>query len=151
MSVTPWSDKIAIQSILTVDPYIKDYLGFSPNEIYTVKATDELLGLNERDFTPKRQIFIYNEGSEPTVNPVMIGVIYQIDVSTSWREQGTADLAIQQIQSLLDRREISKTHKLELLTSPVTLPSDTSLYQTGIRVICYVSKVTHPKRFIYRP
>lgn len=145
MSVTPWSDKIAIQSILTVDPYIKDYLEFSPNEIYTVKATDELLGLNEKEFAPKRQIFIYNTASEPTYNPIVHGVVYEVDVSTSWREQGTADLAIQQIMALLHNTEISNTHKLELLDMPVVLASETSLYQVGVRFVCYVSKINKPK------
>lgn len=149
MAVTPWSDKIAIQSILTVDPYIKDYLEFSPNEIYTVKATDDLLGLNDKDFAPKRQIFIYNAASEPTINPVISGIVYEVDVSTSWREQGTADLAIQQIMGLLDKTEISHTHQLELLDLPVVLPSETSLYQVGVRFVCYVSKITKPK--IYKP
>lgn len=148
MSVTPWSDKIAIQSILTVDPYIKDYLEFSPDEIYTVKATDELLGLNEKDFAPKRQIFIYNAGSEQTINPVIMGTVIEVDVSTSWREQGTADLAIEQIMALLDRREISRTHKLELLDMPVVLASETSLYQVGVRFVYYASKVSHKKHFI---
>lgn len=147
MSVTPWSDKIAIQSILTVDPYIKDYLEFSPNEIYTVKATDDLLGLNDKDFAPKRQIFIYNAASEQTINPVISGIVYEVDVSTSWREQGTADLAIQQIMGLLDKTEISHTHQLELLDLPVVLASETSLYQVGVRFVCYVSKVTKPKKY----
>ena len=149
MAVTPWSDKIAIQSILTVDKYIKDYLKFAPTEIYTVKATDELLGLNEKDFKPKRQIFIYNATSEPTINPIIHGIVYEVDVSTSWREQGTADLAIQQIMGLLDGTEISHTHQLELLDLPVVLASETSLYQVGVRLVCYVSRITKPK--IYRP
>lgn len=151
MSVTPWSDKIAIQSILTVDPYIKDYLKFSPNSIYTVKATDELLGLNEKDFAPKNQIFIYNATSEQTINPIIHGIVYEVDVSTPWHKQGTADLAIEQIMALLDGREISKTHQLELLDLPVVLASETSLYQVGVRFVCYVSKVTHPKHFRYTP
>lgn len=150
MAVTPWSDKIAIQSILTVDPYIKDYLEFSPDEIYTVKATDDLLGLNEKDFAPKRQIFIYNASSEPTINPIIHGVVYEIDVSTSWREQGTADLAMQQIMALLDNREISNTHKLELLDMPVVLASETSLYQVGVRFVCYVSRINKPKLYPIR-
>ncbi len=145
MAVTPWKDKIAIQSILTVDPYLRDYLEFSPREIYTVKANDNLLGLNEKDFSPKKQIFIYNATSEPTINPIIYGVVYEIDVSTSWRDQGTADLAIEQIIGLLDGREISNTHQLEILDMPVTLASETSLYQVGVRFVCYVSKVTHKK------
>lgn len=147
MSVTPWSDKIAIQSILTVDPYIKDYLLFSPDEIYTVKATDELLGIGEKEFFPKRQIFIYNAYSENTYNDIIKGIVYQVDVSTSWREQGTADLAIEQIMALLDGREISNTHKLELLELPVVLASETSLYQVGCRFVCYVSKFNKPRKY----
>lgn len=148
MSILPWSDKIAIQSILTVDPYIKDELQFSPNEIYTVKATDELLGVNEnkKDFKPKQQIFIYNASSEPTYNPLVYGVVYEVDVSTSWQLQGTADLAMEQIIALLDGREISKTHKLEILDMPVVLASETSLYQVGVRFVTYVSKITKPRR-----
>ena len=148
MSATPWSDKIAIQSILTVDPYIKDYLGFSPKSIYTVKATDELLGLNDKGSEPKNQIFIYNAGSEQTINPVIMGTVIEVDVSTPWHKQGTADLAIEQIMALLDRREISRTHKLELLDMPVVLASETSLYQVGVRFVYYASKVSHKKHFI---
>lgn len=148
MAVTPWSDKIAIQAILTVDPYIKDYLNFSPDEIYTVKATDELLGIGEKEFYPKRQIFIYNVTSEPTYNPIMHGIVYQVDVSTSWREQGTADLAMEQIMALLDGKEISNTHKLEILDMPVVLASETSLYQIGVRFVCYISKFTKKKHYI---
>lgn len=147
MAITPWSDKIAIQAILTVDPYLKDYLEFSPDEIYTVKATDELLGIGEKEFAPKQQIFIYNASSEQTVNPVIQGIVYEVDVSTSWREQGTADLAIEQIMALLDGTEISTTHQLELLDPPTVLASETSLYQVGVRFICYVSKITHKKHY----
>lgn len=148
MAVTPWSDKIAIQSILTVDPYLKDYLRFSPDEIYTVKATDDLLGLGEKNFSPKQQIFIYNTTSEQTINPIIHGVVYEVDVSTSWEKQGTADLAIQQVIALLDGTEISNTHKLEILDMPTTLASETSLYQVGVRFICYVSHITKKKPYI---
>lgn len=148
MAITPWSDKIAIQSILTMDPYITEYLEFSPDEIYTVKETDELLGLTDKGQGLKQQIFIFNVSSEQTINPFIYGVEYQIDVSVPWTSQGTADLAIEQILSLLDGTEISSTHQLEAISMPVALPSETSLYQVGCRFVCYVSKITQPKRYI---
>lgn len=148
MAITPWSDKIAIQAILTVDPYITDYLEFSPDEIYTVKATDEILGISDKGQSLKQQIFIFNVASEQTVNPFIYGVVYEVDVSVPWTSQGTADLAMEQIMALLDGTEISYTHKLEILDMPIVLPSETSLYQVGCRFVCYVSKITRPKRYI---
>lgn len=145
MAVTPLNDKIAIQSILTVDDYITEYLAFDPEEIYTVKATDEILGLSDKDTQLKQQIFIFNSTPEPTVNPLIHGIVYEIDVSVPWTNQGNADLAIEQILALLDGTEISNTHKLEILEMPVVLPSETALYQVGCRFVCYVSKITKKK------
>lgn len=151
MAVTPWSDKIAIQAILTTDPYLSQYLGFEPDEIYTVKATDELLGLSDKDEQLKQQIFIYNAASESTINPIIYGIVYEVDVSVPTSKQGTADLAMQQILALLNDREISNTHKLEILDMPVVLASETSLYQIGCRFACYVSKYTAPKSYVPKP
>lgn len=148
MAVTPWSDKIAIQAILTTDPYLSQYLEFEPDEIYTVKATDELLGLSDKDEQLKQQIFIYNAASEPTINPIIYGIVYEIDVSVPTTKQGTADLAMEQIMALLNGTEISNTHRLEILDMPIVLASETSLYQIGVRFVCYVSKYTKKKHYI---
>lgn len=147
MAVTPWSDKIAIQAILTTDPYLSQYLEFDPDEIYTVKATDELLGLSDKDEQLKQQIFIYNATSESTINPIIHGIVYEVDVSVPTNKQGTADLAMEQILALLNDKEISNTHKLEILDMPVVLASETSLYQIGCRFVCYVSKYTKKKHY----
>ena len=133
MAITPATDKIAIQSVLKIDPYLTDYLGFEPKEIYTAKATDALLDEN------KQQIFVYNSNPETTINPIVMGLTYEVHVSTPRGKSGTADLAIEQIIALLHNLEISKTHKLELLDGPVVLSSDTSLYQIGVRFVVYAT------------
>lgn len=133
MAITPATDKIAIQSVLKIDPYLTEYLGFEPKEIYTAKATDALLDEN------KQQIFVYNSNPETTINPIVMGLTYEVDVSTPRGKSGTADLAIEQIIALLHNLEISKTHKLELLDGPVVLSSDTSLYQIGVRFVVYAT------------
>lgn len=145
MAITIATDKIAIQSILSTDSYLKDYLGFSPNEFYRVRATDEILGLTDKNQQLKQQIFIYNVTPEPTINDLIKGIVYEIDVSVPYAKNGTADLAMEQIMALLDGLEISNVHKLELLDPPMVLSSETSLYQIGVRFICYVSKITQKK------
>lgn len=132
MAITVSTDKIAIQSILATDPYLIDYLEFSPKEIYRVKATDDILQDKKR-----QQIFIYNANPEPTINPIIYGIVYEIDVSVPRARDGTADLAIEQIMALLNGIEISHVHKLEILDPPTVLSSETSLYQVGVRFVCY--------------
>lgn len=150
MAITIQNDKIAIQSVLTIDPYMKEYLGFDPGEYYRVRATDEILGITENNSQLKQQIFIYNVTPEDTVNPLIKGIVYEIDVSVPYAKSGTADLAVEQIMALLDGLEISNVHKLELLDPPMVLSSDTALYQIGVRFICYVSKIT-PKKCYVKP
>lgn len=145
MAITIQNDKIAIQAVLSTDPYIRDYLNFDPNEYYRVRATDEILGLTDSSSSLKQQIFIYNVTPEDTVNPLIKGIVYEIDVSVPYGMDGTADQAIEQIVALLDGLEISNVHQLELLDPPMTLSSDTALYQVGVRFIMYVSKITHKK------
>lgn len=147
MAITIQNDKIAIQSVLTVDPYMKEYLRFEPNEYYRVRATDEILGITDNKSQLKQQIFIYNVTPEDTVNPLIKGIVYEIDVSVPYAKSGTADLAVEQIMALLDGLEISNVHRLELLDPPMVLSSDTSLYQVGVRFICYVSKITQKKTY----
>lgn len=131
MAITISKDKIAIQSILQVDPFLIDDLRFDPMEIYRVKSTDDILSPN------KQQIFIYNAAPEPTVNPIIYGIVYEIDVSVPVARDGTADEAIEQIIALLHNRELSHTHRLEILDPPTVLASETSLYQIGVRFVCY--------------
>lgn len=132
MAITIAKDKIAIQAILSTDPYLTEELEFSPDEIYRVKATDVILsGRN------KQQIFIYNVTPEPTVNPIIYGIVYQIDVSVPYAMDGSADEAMEQIIALLQNKEISNTHKLEIIDPPMVLASETSLYQVGVRFVCY--------------
>lgn len=126
-------DKIAIQAILSTDEYITEYLEFNPKEIYRVQATDELLGQDKN----KQQIFIYNTYPEPTINPVIWGIVYEIDVSVPWTKNGTADLAIDQIIALLHNKDISESSKLEMIDPPTILSSETSLYQVGVRFVTY--------------
>lgn len=145
MAITIATDKIAIQAILSDDPYIKEYLGFSPKEFYRVRATNELLGLTDKNQQLKQQIFIYNVTPEATINPLIKGIVYEIDVSVPYSKNGTADLAMEQIVALLDGTEIANVHQLELLDPPMVLSSETSLYQVGVRFICYVSRITKPK------
>lgn len=145
MAITIATDKIAIQSVLSTDPYLKDYLGFSPKEFYRVRATNELLGLTDKNQQLKQQIFIYNVTPENTINELIKGIVYEIDVSVPYAKNGTADLAMDQIVGLLDGLEIATVHKLELLDPPMVLSSETSLYQVGVRFICFVSKITRPK------
>lgn len=133
MPITPATDKIAIQSILIDDDYLTDYLGFSPDEFYRAKATDKVL-----DRT-KQQIFIYNTAPESTINPLIYGIIYEVDVSVPFALNGSADLAMEQIIALLHNAEISTTHRLELIDPPQVLESDTSLYQVGVRFVCYAT------------
>lgn len=131
MAITPATDKIAIQSILATDPYLTEQLDFSPKEIYRVKATDQILD------STKQQIFIYNSSPEPTVNPIVYGSVYEIDVSVPYQKVGSADLAMEQIIALLHGEEISSTHKVEIIDPPTVLSSDTSLYQIGVRFVVY--------------
>lgn len=147
MSVTPQKDKRAIKAILDTDPYLIDCLGFTPTEIHTVKANDELLGTANNKNQLKYQIFIFNAQPEPTINPWIHGVVYEVDVSVPYNNNGDADLAIEQIMALLDRREISKVHQLEILDMPTVLPSETSLYQIGVRFVCYVSKYNRIQKY----
>lgn len=134
MAITPATDKIAIQSILSTDPYMRDFLGFVSQEYYRVKATDAIL-----DDKQKKQIFIYNTTPETTINPIIYGMVYEIDVSVPYANNGTADLAMEQIIALLNGVAISHTHRLELLDPPMVLSSDTALYQIGVRFVCYDS------------
>lgn len=139
MAITIQSDKIAIASILSTDPYITEYLGFDPKEIYRVRANDKLL----KEGT--KQIFIYNTYPEPTINPIIWGVVYEIMISVPWENNGTADLAIEQIIALLHNANISNTVKLEMIDPPAILSSETSLYQIGVRFISYQSVYNKPK------
>lgn len=148
MAISVWKDKKAIKAILDTDQYLIEYLGFDPKEIYTVRATDELLGLTNDRNKIKQQIFIFNAQPEPTVNPFIYGIVYEIDVSVSNSYSGTADLAMDQILALLDRREISNTSQLELLDPPVILSSETSLYQIGCRFVSYVSKINKIQTYV---
>lgn len=142
MAITPATDKIAIQSILSTDPYLIEYLNFSPKEIYRVSVTDKILEDENR-----QQIFIFNSFPEKTINPIIHGVIYEIDVSVPYAKNGTADLAIEQIIALLNGAEISNTHRLELVESPTVLSSETSLYQVGVRFACYSSTYNKIKHY----
>lgn len=148
MAITIATDKIAIQSVLQTDPYLKEYLGFQSSEYYKVRATDEILGLTDNKNQLKQQIFIYNITPEDTINPLIKGIIYEIDVSVPYAKSGTADLAIEQIMALLDGLEIANVHELELLDPPMVLSSDTALYQIGVRFICYVSKITQKNFYV---
>lgn len=139
MAITLQSDKIAIASILATDPYITEYLGFDPKEVYRVRANDKLL----KDGT--KQIFIYNTYPEPTINPIIWGIVYEVEVSVPWENNGTADLAIEQIIALLHGTNLSNTVKLEMIDPPAILSSETSLYQIGVRFISYQSVYNKPK------
>lgn len=142
MAITIATDKIAIQSILTNDSYLTEYLGFSADEIYRVRMTDDILDDNK-----KQQIFIYNVTPQATVNPIIYGIVYEIDVSVPFALNGTADLAIEQIMALLNGAEISNTHRLEIDEPPMVLSSETSLYQVGIRVVCYATTYNNIKKY----
>ena len=141
MAITVNKDKIAIQAILSTDEYLTEYLGFQPQEIYTVQANDNLLqGAN------KQQIFIYNTFPEPTVNPLIWGLVYEVDISVPQRMAGTADLAIEQVIALLNNRELAYGVQLEVNDLPVVLSSETSLYQIGCRFISYETICNKPKK-----
>lgn len=135
-------DKIAIQAILSTDEYITEYLEFDPKEIYRVQATDDLLGQDKN----KLQIFIYNTYPEPTLNPIVWGIVYTVEVSGPWQKNGTVDLAIDQIVALLHNKEISNASKLELIDPPTILSSETSLYQVGVRFVTYKSIYNNVKK-----
>lgn len=140
MAITVQSDKIAIQAILSTDPYLTEYLGFEPREIYKVRANDNLLQDNK-----KKQIFIYNTYPETTINPVIYGIVYEIVCSVPWENNGTADLAIEQIIALLHNTELSNNVKLEIIDMPTVLSSETSLYQVGVRFVSYETIYNKPK------
>lgn len=124
--------------MLIDDPYITEFLGFSPSEIYTVRATDDLLFGDGNDKNKiKKQIFIYNVQPEPTINPLIYGIVYEVDVSASTNSSGTVDLAIEQILALLPGKEPSYTHRIEILEPPTILSSENSLYQVGVRFVIY--------------
>lgn len=142
MPITIATDKLAIQSVLSMDNYLTEYLGFPSDEIYGVRATDDILDDNQ-----KKQIFVYNVTPEATINPIIHGIIYEIDVSVPVSLNVDADLAMDQILALLDGLEIANTHKLELIDPPMVLSSETSLYQVGIRFVCYEAKYNKPKTF----
>lgn len=148
MAITVAKDKERIQSILSNDPYLINYLGFSPKEIYRVKATDTLLGTSSNNEKLKQQIFIFNVDPEATINPIIKGIVYEVDVSVPFAKNGTGDLAIEQVQALLIGAEITPTHELELLDPPLILPSETSLYQIGVRFVCYESIYTKTKKYV---
>lgn len=148
MAITPEKDKTIIKAILDTDPYLIDYLEFSPQEIYKVPATDELLGTNDDKNKLKQQIFIFNADPEKTINTLIHGIVYEIDVSVPYRKSGTADNAMEQILALLDRREICHLHRLKLLDPPRVLPSSTALYQVSVRFVCYVSKFNKIKHYV---
>lgn len=148
MSVSVWKDKRAIKAILDTDPYLVEYLGFDPNDIYTSRATDELLGITDQRNKIRQQIFIFNTEPERTVNPLIYGVVYEVDVSVSVQDTGTADLAIEQIIALLDRRQLSNNHDLEIIDMPTVLSSETSLYQIGARFVTYVSKINKIQTYV---
>lgn len=141
MPITIATDKLAIQSILSMDSYLTEYLGFPSDEIYGVRATDDILDDNQ-----KKQIFVYNVIPEATINPIIYGMVYEIDVSVPYALNVDADLAMDQILALLDGVEISNTHKLELLNPPMVLSSETALYQVGIRFVCYEAKYNRIKK-----
>lgn len=145
MAFTISTDKIAIQSILRNDPYLTEYLEFSPKEIYRVKATDDILGITDSKSSLKQQIFIYNTEPEPTINPLIYGIVYEVDVSVPRGKDGTADLAIEQIMALLHGTEISNVHMLQIIDPPTVLASETSLYQIGVRFICYETNIMKVK------
>lgn len=147
MAITVMTDKRLIKAILDTDPWLVEGLEFEPLEIYTVQATDELLEINNNQNQLKKQIFIFNADPERTINDLMQGIVYEVDVSVPWRLSGDADKAIEQIMALLDEREIRKLHTLELLDPPRVLPSATPLYQVGVRFVCYVSKFNKIKTF----
>lgn len=140
MAITIRNDKILIKAILDNDCYLTEVLGFEPQNIYMVKATDDLLGTSDSKNQLKQQIFIFNAEPESTINTAIHGIVYEIDVSVPVNLSATADEAIEQVIALLDEREICILHELELLDSPTVLPSETSLYQVGVRFVCYVSK-----------
>lgn len=140
MAITIRNDKILIKAILDNDCYLTEGLGFEPQNIYMVKATDDLLGTSDSKNQLKQQIFIFNAESESTINTAIHGIVYEIDVSVPVNLSATADEAIEQVIALLDEREICILHELELLDPPTVLPSETSLYQVGVRFVCYVSK-----------
>lgn len=140
MAITVQSDKIAIQAILSTDPYLTEYLGFDPKEVYKVKANDNLLQDKK-----KKQIFVYNTYPEPTINPVIWGVVYEVDVSVPVDNNGTADLAIEQIIALLHGTELTNGVKLEIIDMPTVLSSETSIYQVGVRFVSYETIFNKPK------
>lgn len=139
MAITIQSDKIAIQAILSTDPYLTEYLGIDPNEIYKVEANDKLI--KEGSI----QIFIHNTFPEATINPVIWGIIYQVTISVPWEKNGTADLAIEQIIALLHNTEIANNVRLEMIDPPTVLSSETSLYQVGVRFVSYETVYNKPK------
>lgn len=148
MAITPEKDKTLIKAILDTDPYLIDYLEFEPQEIYKVQVTDEILGTNDDKNKLKQQIFIFNADPEKTINDLVYGIVYEIDVSVPYRKSGTADNAIEQIMALLDGKEICHLHKLELIDPPRVLPSSSTLYQVGVRFVCYVSRLNQIKKYI---
>lgn len=152
MAVTPWSDKYAIQAILRTDPYLTEELGFDPKEMYLVRATDDLLfgdGIDKNKL--KKQIFIYNTQPESTINPLIHGIVYEVDVSAPTDNNGTVDLAIEQILALLRWVEVSNTHRLEILETPTILSSENSLYQVGVRFVIYETIINQVRTVTPKP
>lgn len=141
MAISIWKDKIAIQAILSTDEYLTEYLEFDPQEIYTVQATDALLGQDKN----RQQIFIYNTYPEPTINPVIWGIIYEVMVSCPAQNSGTADLAMEQILALLNGVDLAINVHLEVIDMPVVLSSETSLYQIAARFVSYETIYNKPK------
>lgn len=144
MAIKINEDKQAIREILAADNFIKR-CGFTFDEMYCVRATDDLLGVYDKKNKLKSQIFIYNADPFSTINPIIKGVVYEIAVSVPYRKNGTADLVMEQIIALLDGKEILNAHDLEMLDAPVVLSSETSLYQVGCRFSCYVSRFTRKR------
>lgn len=141
MAIRINEDKQAIRAILAADNYIKK-CGFVIDEMYCVRATDDLLGVYDKKNKLKSQIFVYNADPFSTINPVIKGIVYEIAVSVPYRKNGTADLVMEQIIALLDGKEILPAHDLEMQDAPVVLASETSLYQIGCRFVCYASRFT---------
>ena len=127
MAISPFRDKKAIADILSSDSYLTSTLGFTTANINRVKYTDETLSAT------KKQIFIYNAQPEDTPWDKAKNIVYEIDVSAAYANNGSVDNAIEQVIALLDGVELYGTHRIELLDPPNTLSAPNSIYQVGVR------------------
>ena len=131
MPITINDDTMSIRNLLISDSYITKKLLFKPENIKRVKnSSEELTSIN-------REIFIYSVTMENTINPIVKGVVYQIDFFVSAKDAPIANDALEQTIALLQDNYLKNNHRFDLIESGMVLSSPNTHYCVGIRFISY--------------